>query len=553
MSTLYYGPTVLKQFINTQFQNKEPWQIVSITMTTVLTFVWLWDFLNQDESLMSRTKKFVFRVCRKIPYISNQIDKELGKVADKFDKDAEDRFKSLPFFTQLPLDGLKEEEIINLTKEYLDNAQYDWKEGFVSGAVYYNPQELLSLLGKVYATTSYTNPLHPEVFPGICKMEAEVVRISANLFHGSPESCGTMTTGGTESILMACKAFRDYGRNVKGIKKPRMVIPRTAHPAFEKAANYLGISIRYVSTDPITTGVSITEMEKAINWNTVMLVGSVPNYPYGTMDDIKSIASLGVKYDIPVHVDCCLGGFLLAFMPEAGYELPPFDFRVPGVTSISADTHKYAYCPKGSSVILYSHPKYRHEQYCITTDWPGGIYGSPTVGGSRAGGVIATCWATLMHLGKNEYIKNTKSVVKTAKYIEEELRKVNGIFIFGKPVTSVIAIGSNDFHVFRLIEKLNGNGWCVNPLQFPPGLHICVTHVHTQDGVAERFVDDVKEAVTEILKDPKMEVQGKMAMYGMSQGIPDRSIVGDFTRFFLDAMYYTPKSDATTTLNGIKK
>lgn len=552
MSALNYGPNVLKQFINNSFHDKEPWQIVSITMTSVLTCVWLWNFLNQDESLTSRTKKMAFRLCRKIPYISKKIDAELGKITDKFDKDAEERFKSLPFFTNLPSDGMKEEEIMNLIKDYLSIGKFHWKEGFVSGAVYFDPENMLNLLSKVYATTSYTNPLHPEVFPGICKMEAEVVRISANLFHGGPESCGCMTTGGTESILMACKAFRDYGKNVKGIKKPRMVIPRTAHPAFEKSAKYLGISIYYVSTDPITTCVSISEMEKAINRNTIMLVGSVPTYPYGVMDDIKSIASLGVKYDIPVHVDCCLGGFLLAFMPEAGFELPPFDFRVPGVTSISADTHKYAYCPKGSSIILYSHPKYRHEQYCITTDWPGGIYGSPTVAGSRPGGVIATCWATLMHLGKNEYIKATKRVIESTKYIEEELRKVNGIFIFGKPVTSVIAVGSNDFHVFCLVEKLNDKGWSVNPLQFPHGFHICVTHVHTQDGVAKRFVDDVKEAVTEILKDPKMDVQGKMAMYGMSQSIPDRSIVGDFTRFFLDTMYYTPKSVVTSTLNGIK-
>ena len=164
----------------------------------------------------------------------------------------------------------------------------------------------------------------------------------------------------------------------------------------------------------------IAAMERAINRNTVMLVGSAPNFPYGTMDDIEAIAALGRKYNIPVHVDACLGGFLIVFMKRAGYPVRPFDFSIPGVTSISADTHKYGFTPKGSSVILYSEKVYRHYQYTVTTEWPGGVYGSPTVNGSRAGGIIAATWATMMNFGLDGYVEATKRIIDTTRYIEQE-------------------------------------------------------------------------------------------------------------------------------------
>nr|CAD7402493.1 unnamed protein product [Timema cristinae] len=488
---------------------------------------------------------------------------------------------------------------------------YKWEEGYVSGAVYYFNTDLIKLLTDVYTLASYTNPLHPDIFPGVCKMEAEVVRMTANLFHGGPSSCGTMTTGGTESILMACKAYRDYARSEWGIKHPEIILPTTSHPAFDKAGLYFGIRITHTPVDPVHYKADINAMRRAIGRNTILLVGSTPNFPYGTMDDIEEIAALGRQYNIPVHVDACLGGFLVIFMEQAGYKLPPFDFSVPGVTSISADTHKYGFAPKGSSVILYSEPKYRHHQFCVTTDWPGGVYGSPTVNGSRAGGIIAACWATMVSFGLNGYVDATKKIVETTKRIDKRLREIDGLFIFGSPATSVIAIGSKVFHIYRLSDALTTRGWNLNPLQYPEGpcsklvdhyqpshsqidpvpsllttinpltpswsdsvpslltttspltpsrsdsvpslltttspltpsqtlIHLCVTYMHTMNGVADRFIADVEEEVALIMKDPGKEVDGKLAMYGMAQKIPDRSIVGDFTRFFLDSMYYTP-------------
>jgi sphinganine-1-phosphate aldolase len=190
---------------------------------------------------------------------------------------------------------------------------------------------------------------------------------------------------------------------------------------------------------------------------------------------------------------------------------------------------------------LYSDTKYRQHQYTVTTDWPGGVYGSPTVNGSRAGGVIAATWAVLMNFGMEGYVETTKSIIDTSRYIEVALRKMKGIYVYGTPATSVIALGSKDFDIFRLSDALCSKGWNLNALQFPSGIHLCVTHMHTQAGVADQFLADVREQLEELMKNPEKPVEGKMAIYGVAQAVPDRAIVGDFTRCFLNSMYYTPK------------
>lgn len=527
--------------INKAFGNREPWQVAAITATTVLGTVWIWSFINQDESLFVRGKKQFFRVAQKIPAIRRQVEAELTKAKNDFEADIIKQNSHLTYSLKLPEQGLSKEEILKLVDEHLKTGHYDWRDGRVSGAVYgYNP-DLVELVTEVYGKASYTNPLHLDLFPGVCKMEAEVVRMACSLFHGNQDSCGTMTTGGTESICMAMKAYRDYAREHKGITRPNIVVPRTVHAAFDKGGQYFNIHVKYVDVDPDTYEVDIQKFKRAINKNTILLVGSAPNFPYGTIDNIEAIAALGVRHNIPVHVDACLGSFVVALVRTAGYSLRPFDFAVKGVTSISADTHKYGFAPKGSSVIMYSDKKYKDHQFTVTTDWPGGVYGSPTVNGSRAGGIIAACWATMMSFGYDGYLEATKRIVDTARYIEQGVRKIDGIFVFGKPATSVIAMGSNVFDIFRLSDSLCKLGWNLNALQFPSGIHICVTDMHTKPGVADKFLADVRSCTAEIMKDPGQPVQGKMALYGMAQSVPDRSVIGDVTRLFLHSMYYTPK------------
>ncbi|XP_050295016.1 sphingosine-1-phosphate lyase [Anthonomus grandis grandis] len=541
MDTVRAVLDLLKSGINITFSGKEPWQIVSITTSSVLFIVWLYDFLDRDESLSVRGKKTIFRLAKYIPQVRRKVEDELNAINKTFQEDVIKKTAHLDYIVELPDKGLERDEIIKKLHENLRINEEAWQSGLASGAVYADDSNVKDLVGEVFKLSSYTNPLHPDLFPGVCKMEAEVVKIICNLFHGDENSCGTMTTGGTESIMMACKAYRDYAKETRGIRRPEMVLPVTAHSGFDKAGLYLNIRLRHIPIDPNTCQVDIEAMKRAINRNTVMLVGSAPNFPYGTVDNIAEISELGLKYNIPVHVDSCLGGLLTVFMEKAGYPPTVTDFRLKGVTSISADTHKYGFAPKGTSVILYRDPKYRHCQYTVTTDWVGGVYGSPTVNGSRSGGNIATCWATLLYHGLNGYVDSTKDIIYTTRFIEKGLRRIKGIFIFGQPATSVVAIGSHDFDILRLSDALEKRGWSLNVLQYPSGIHICITKLHTRATIAQKFLDDVKEAVAEIMKDPSVPVEGKMALYGTAQKLPDRSIVGDITKYFLDNMYYVPK------------
>ncbi|GBP60810.1 Sphingosine-1-phosphate lyase [Eumeta japonica] len=461
---------VLQPFktINKWLENRQPWQIVGVTASTVLGLVWAHSLYNGRENVTTRLRKEFFRWLRQVPIVRKKIEAKMAEINADFEKEVIKRLAGLTVRTSLPNNGLSAEEISEEVKNHVNLGNYDWKNGRVSGAVYHISQEINKVACDAYALTAYTNPLHADVFPGINKMEAEIVRMAVNLFHGDQIACGTVTTGGTESIMMACKAFRDLAYS-KGISNPQIVVPSTVHSAFDKAAQYLGLSVKTVPVDPNTFTVDVKAVRNAIGRRTCLIVGSAPNYPYGTMDDISALSEIALEYDVPLHVDACLGGFVAAFMPEAGFDIPPFDFRLPGVASISADTHKYGFAPKGTSVILYRKPEYRHYQYTVTTEWPGGVYGSPTVNGSRAGGLIAACWATLMYVGKQTYVEMTKEIINTCRYIEQELREIDGIFIFGKPATSVVAFGSNRFDIFRLSGLLHEKGWSLNALQFPSG------------------------------------------------------------------------------------
>ncbi|OBS79168.1 hypothetical protein A6R68_18445, partial [Neotoma lepida] len=425
-----------------------------------------------------------------------------------------------------------------------------WQEGKASGAVYNGEPKFTELLVQAYGEFAWSNPLHPDIFPGLRKLEAEIVRMTCSLFNGGPDCCGCVTSGGTESILMACKAYRDLALE-KGIKTPEIVAPQSAHAAFDKAAHYFGMKIIRVAQNK-NMEVDVRAMRSAISRNTAMLVCSAPQFPHGVIDPIPEVAKLAVKYKIPLHVDACLGGFLIVFMEKAGYPLKkPFDFRVKGVTSISADTHKYGYAPKGSSVLLYSDEKYRRYQFYVGTEWQGGIYASPCIAGSRPGGIIAACWAALMHFGENGYVEATKQIIKTARYLK--LETIKSIFIFGDPQLSVIALGSHDFDIYRLSNMMAAKGWNFNYLQFPKSIHFCITLVHTRKRVATQFLKDIRESVTQIMKNPKAKTTGMGAIYGMAQATIDRNLVAEISSVFLDSLYSTDPMTQGSQMNGSPK
>jgi len=523
--------------IDALLRDTPPWKVVLGTTGVTFSAAFVYSQLNQRVPFMTRLKKSIFRMARLLPMVRKQVETEMIKVKAGFEKELLEPVGHLSDLVSLPQKGLSKEEVIAKTKLYMDVGEFDWKKGSHSGTVYYGSSDLTDLMTEVYGMALWSNPLHPDAFPGVRKMEAEVVRMACDLFDGGKDSCGCVTSGGTESIILAMKAYRNYAREVKGIENPVIVCPFSAHAAFDKAADILGIGIRHVRVDPETQKVDIAAMKRAICGRTCVLVGSAPQFAHGSIDNIEEIARLGLKYNIPVHIDACLGGFVIAFMKEAGYPLAPFDFSVPGVTSISADTHKYGYAAKGTSVVLYSSPEYRHYQWFTVPDWPGGIYATATISGSRAGGLIADCWAALIYYGRDGYVQKVKDIISTTKYIEKELRRVEGIKIVGDPQVCIVAIGSEIFNIYALSDEMKKRGWALNALQFPSCIHLCVTMVHTQNGVAERFVSDVREITMKIVAEPDKYVGGSAAIYGMAQSIPDRSIIDEMTWLYLDTLY----------------
>ncbi|OQV17120.1 Sphingosine-1-phosphate lyase [Hypsibius exemplaris] len=516
----------------------KPWQIVVASSLTALAGAAAVEFIFQDDTVYFRIKKFAMRQARRIPAVRDKIEKEFASSKTRIEHDMFKASKSLTPIRALPQHTRSAEDVLNLVKEYKHIELAEWNQ--LSGTVYCGTDDITQLVTSVYSQFAWSNPLHADVFPAVRQMEAEVIRMCCTLFNGDADTCGSMTSGGTESILMACKTYRDRAIS-RGIAKPIILVASTAHAAFDKAAEYLNIRIKHIPFDPVTCQVNIRAMEKAINRRTCVIVGSAPQYPHGVIDPIAELSALGMKHNVPVHVDCCLGGFLLPFMDKAGFPLAPFDFRLKGVTSISADTHKYACAPKGSSVIMYRNHSYIHHQYTVQPDWPGGIYASPSMSGSRVGASIATTWAVLLYIGEDGYVKATRDILTAARRIEAGIRLVPNLYVLGKPQVSVVSFASKDFNIYRLSDAMAKRGWNLNALQYPASVHICVTRRHTSPGVVEKFLQDIRDCTEEIMKDPGQPDVGTAAIYGMAQSVPDRSIVGEMAWAYLDTCAALPQ------------
>ncbi|XP_055346245.1 sphingosine-1-phosphate lyase 1-like [Paramacrobiotus metropolitanus] len=529
---------VIGGYLDHLFEGWEPWMISLASSCATVILIISYNFLFQDESLFLRAKKFVLRNARRIPAVRNKISQEFDVSKKRMENELMAPTRNLGSIRALP-QSRSAEEVLALAKKYKETESADWSK--LSGAIYSGSDEITKLSTSIYPMFAWSNPLHPDVFPSVRHMESEVVRMCCTMFNGDEKTCGSMTSGGTESIFMACKAYRDYAL-ARGIKKPVMVVPVTAHAAFEKSADYLCMGVRKIPMDSTTCQVNLRAMKKAIDGRTCMLVGSAPHFPHGIIDQIGEISALGLKYKIPVHVDSCLGGFLIPFMEKAGYPLELFDFRLEGVTSISADTHKYGYAPKGSSVILYRNHTYLHHQYSVTPDWPGGIYASPTMSGSRVGASIASAWSVMLYMGEDGYVKATKETIETTRKIKEALKKMKNIYILGDPLVSVIAVGSKDFNVYLLSDAMSARGWHLNALQFPSSIHVCITKRHTKPGVAEKFLQELQECITNIMENPPKEDTGMAAIYGLAQSIPDRTIISEMAWAYLDSCVALPGS-----------
>jgi glutamate/tyrosine decarboxylase-like PLP-dependent enzyme len=315
-----------------------------------------------------------------------------------------------------------------------------------------------------------------------------------------------------------------------------MVVPVTAHAAFDKAAQYFNIKMVRIPVDRHYRA-DVRAAARAITRRTIVLVGSAPSFPHGMVDPIAEMSELALRRGVGFHTDACLGGFVLPWAAELGYTVPPFDFRLPGVTSISADTHKYGYAAKGTSVILYRGPELRRYQYFTITDWPGGLYFSPSFAGSRSGALSAACWAAMVITGRAGYRDATRRILETADHIKKGIRAIPELYILGDPLW-VIAFGARDLDIYRVMDAMTRRGWSLNGLHRPSCVHICVTLRHTQPGVRKRFVEDLKTAVEAVREAP--EAEGGMApVYGMAATLPLRGVVSNILKAYMDVLYKT--------------
>ncbi|HEX3726406.1 MAG TPA: aminotransferase class V-fold PLP-dependent enzyme [Pirellulales bacterium] len=474
--------------------------------------------------------------------MSSETENELGMLAplDAMMHPYRERFHT---FDKLPTSGRERAEILDEMEQMRALEQSRWKEGYASGSVYHGDDEHVAFVNRAYALQSQANQLHADLWPSAAKFEAEIVAMTAHMLSagkiGQPFGtehgiCGSVTSGGSESILLAIKTYRDWARERRGIRSPELVLPVSAHAAFHKAAQFFNIEPKVVPLDGDFRA-DVAAVADAITPNTIALVGSAVNFPYGTIDPIDRMGALAQEHGVGLHVDGCLGGFLLPWAEKLGHAVPPFDFRVPGVTSMSCDTHKYGYAPKGTSVVLYRGWELRHYQYFTIADWPGGLYYSPTFSGSRPGGLSAACWAAMVSMGEAGYIEATRKILAAVATIRQGIDQISELRVLGQPI-GPFAVASDQLDVYQVLDQMSARKWALTGLLKPPAIHVSPTLRQAQPHVAERFIKDLAESVAFVRDTP--DIEGGMApIYGLAASIPDRSIVHEMLKQVMDIYY----------------
>ena len=568
--------------LNDQLKDIKPLTLIFYTTATIASTYYgkqLWEASKEHPNGLSGVLLgTILKTVRKLPMVDSKIQETLAKISKEIKLSFKKGIEQEEYNEKLPLEGIPYPQLLSLLKKMkqLDGKKVSQKK--LSGVVYIDAtddsndeEDSLSvndqvvsqsstdplafrkyhedLLAKTYRYFMHTNPLHSDCFLYTRKMEAEVIRMTGAIMNGSYNKetgegiVGTTTSGGTESIIMALKAYRDQARHEKPwIKQPEVVAPRTVHCAFEKGCHYLGIKLRHVEVDLNTFKVRMDLVKKAINSNTILLVGSAPCYGQGIIDPIEELSELALKNGLGLHVDCCLGGFVVPFAKKLGFDLglKDFDFTLPGVTSMSVDTHKYGLAPKGSSVLLFRSRELRKYMYFVTTNWMGGVYATPIFSGSRSGALVATAWASLMHVGEKGYLEATRRIVTTVQKIKKGVQQeIPEIRVCGDPKAMVIAFETNTqvskIDIYQVMDFLSHRGWSLNPLQFPASIHLCVTLNTATDEKANEFIQDMKDAVKEVSTHPE-NVKGSAPMYGLAISIPDRSIIDSMITNVVDAM-----------------
>lgn len=467
----------------------------------VRKLVYLWKIKGLKGAILYCFEKslgFILKNTRRIPFVQLKVNTKLDEVI----LDLKSKIQQVNL-KKLPDKGLTLSELETELLKY-SLIQVDHTEGKLSGSVYHDisstTEDFAVGAARAFCLFAHTNPMHVFEFPGVYQMEKEIVSWTLDMFNGPQGSCGNLTSGGTESIFLACLACRTQ------CNTNTILALKTAHAAIDKAGHYLKMEVIRVDDEKM--------FESVINSNTMLYV-SAPCFPHGRTDDVEFASNLAIKYNVPLHVDCCLGSFLVPFQNNI------VDFRHRGVTSISVDNHKYGYSPKGVSTIMYRTKNLRQGQYFTSTDWPGGIYASPSFAGSRSGALIAATWATMRVLGKQGYQNAAREIQKKTKIIKEGIKEL-GIELIGDAQFSVVCFKPKS--VYSVYDYMHSKGWALNLLQFPESIHIAITMLTKCDV----FLQDLKEA------NQQPDSKSKSAFYGTAAHVPDRSVVHELCIRFLD-------------------
>lgn len=398
---------------------------------------------------------------------------------------------------QFPQHGLSAEEVLR-QMEAARAHDVDWRGGRINVYTHFAGDDVLDLAKDASRLFFSENALGQSAFPSLKKFESDVISWALGLLNGGREATGSITSGGTESIFMALKTARDWARATRpGLGETEIVVPYSAHPAFNKGAHFLDVKVKRI---PLRNDyrADVDAMAKAIGPDTIMLVGSAPQFPHGVFDPIDDLAALARDKGLWLHVDACVGGFIAPFLRKLGQAIPPFDFSVEGVTSISADLHKYGFTAKGASTILFADKSMRPYQVFEFDEWSRGYYQSQTFAGTRPGGPIAAAWAVLRYLGEDGYTRIARQILAARDRLIEGIEEIDGLELMCRPELTVMGfVPAKDLDIQAVAEAMGDRGWFVTQAAEPPSIHLgMLTMAHVP--IVEDYLSDLRASVEEV-------------------------------------------------------
>lgn len=495
------------------------WTIIVLALASALNLIFKFLRFVRRNGIVQPSKEYVFRKIRKLPFVKRKIQSELDKTLKTLEEEV-GKMRTEKIL-KIPTIGFKAKKIMEKLDKWNQRDSEFRNNKHVTGCMYAREdEEAIELIKEYTKNYLYANPIHFEIFPSAMQMEAEVIAMTASLYNGTKDTCGIVTSGGTESILLACLAYRELAKE-KGIKEPEMIISETAHAAFDKAAWYFGIRLVKIAYNYQTGQVYAKKLKSAVNRNTCMIAISFPNYCNGNFDDSETIAAFCHSKGVPLHVDCCLGGFLAPFAEQCGLKIPKFDFRLPGVTSISCDHHKYGLAPKGVSVIMFKDKTYRSPCMFALTSWPGGIYATSGIGGSRSGAASAGAWIAMCYFGFTGYKERADAIFKAQAKFVSVIKQIPEIKLIGEPQLGTVAITSNrkNLNIFSIHDLMLKKGWHLNATQKPNAIQFLFNYCNIQ--FVDGLIKDIKECITKCLTDPSVNTDNKWAnLYATAAKLP---------------------------------